>query len=97
MAEIALENVIRRPMVTEKSTMLQQSFNAQVFEVDRKATKAQIKQAVEKLFNVKVRTVRTMIMPRKWKRYGSNVGRTKPWKKAIIQLAEGETFEVLEA
>ena len=96
MAEISLENIICRPIITEKSAQLQQGLNVHVFEVDRRANKAQIKQVIEKLFNVKVKTVRTMIMPSKLKRYGRQVGRMKAWKKAMIVLAEGQTFEVLE-
>ncbi len=97
MAEIKIEDVIRRPLITEKSATAQQDLNAHTFEVDRGATKAEIKKAVEQLFQVKVSSVRTMIMPRKWKRYGRNVGRTSPWKKAIITLAEGQSIEVLNA
>jgi large subunit ribosomal protein L23 len=91
-----IEDIIRRPIITEKSATAQQYQNAHIFEVDRSATKIQIKDAVQKLFDVKVQSVRTMVMPRKWKRYGKNVGRTQPWKKAVITLAEGQTIEVLE-
>lgn len=96
MTELKLEEIIRRPVITEKSALAQQYHNAHVFEVVRSASKQQIRQAVEKLFSVKVLSVRTIVMPRKWKRYGRNVGHTKLWKKAIIKLAEGQTIDVLE-
>ncbi len=91
-----LEDIIRRPVITEKAAAGQQYGNAHVFEVDRSATKIQVKKAVQTLFNVKVKSVRTLVMPRKFKRYGRSVGQTKPWKKAVITLAEGETLEAVE-
>lgn len=90
------EDIVRRPVITEKSSTAQQYQNAHVFEVDRLATKIQIKDAVQKLFGVKVLSVRTLVMPHKWKRHGRNVGRTKTWKKAIVSLAEGQTIDVFE-
>ena len=96
MGSIKLEDILRRPVITEKGALMQQYQNAHVFEVDRAANKLQIKQAVEKLFEVKVLNVRTMVMPRKWKRVGRQVGQTQPWKKAVITLAEGQTLEAIE-
>lgn len=92
----SLTDIIRRPIITEKAAVAQQELNAHVFEVDRKANKLQIKQAVQQLFSVKVRSVRTMIMPSKWKRSGRTVGKVRPWKKAIVTLAAGETIQVAE-
>lgn len=92
----SLIDIIRRPIITEKAAVAQQELNAHVFEVDRKASKLQIKQAVQQLFSVKVRSVRTMIVPSKWKRYGRTVGKVRPWKKAIVTLAEGESIQVAE-
>lgn len=92
----SINDVIRRPVITEKAALLQQYQNAHVFEVDRHATKLQIRQAVEEMFKVKVSSVKTMVMPRKWKRYGRQVGQKHPWKKALVTLAEGQTLEVIE-
>ena len=91
-----LADVLCRPVITEKSAKLQQEQNAYIFEVRRGASKLQIKEAIQKLFEVKVRAIRTMIMPGKYKRYGRNQGKTKAWKKAIVILAENQTIEVLE-
>lgn len=96
MAGKKIENIVRRPVITEKSALAQQYQNTHVFEVDRSANKLQIKQAIEQLFSVKVRSVRTMVMPRKWKRFGKSIGKTKLWKKAIVTLTEGQTLEALE-
>ncbi len=76
--------------ITEKSNLLRETTNSYVFQVKRKATKPEIKKAVEKAFNVKVDTVRTMIMPAKPKRLGRFAGRTTAWKKAIVTLAKGQ-------
>ena len=92
-----IEEVIQKPLLTEKSARAQQYQNAHTFAVHRRATKLQIKKAIEQLFNTKVTSVRTMIMPRKWKRYGRTVGQSQTWKKAIVMLAEGQTIELPEA
>lgn len=87
--------IIKHPLITEKSTMLKDK-SWYVFEVDRKANKKEIKEAVERLFGVKVNLVRTLIMPGKAvKRFGRVVGKTSPMKKAYVKLAEGsiEFFE----
>jgi len=88
-------NVIKRPLVTEKSSLLKETSNTYVFEVDKKADKILIKKSVEELFKVKVKSVRTLIQRGKLKRYGKDVGRTKAWKKAIVSLAEGK-IEIFE-
>lgn len=89
--------VIRRPIITEKSTWLREDHNQVLFEVDRRATKADIKTAVEKLFEVKVEGVNTAIIQGKPKRSGRKVGRRSTYKKAYVQLAEGAQLELLEA
>jgi len=79
-------NVIVRPLVTEKGTFQSQALNAYAFEVNAEANKAQIKQAVEKIYNVEVRQVRTANRKGKPRRYGLRSGRTRRWKKAVVVL-----------
>ena len=90
-------DIIRRPVVTEKSTDLMAE-KKYVFEVDPKANKTEIKQAVEQIFGVKVEKVNTMNVRGKVKRFGRYSGRRRNWKKAIVKLTEDskaiEVFEV---
>lgn len=88
--------VIRKPLVTEKSTIARDEENKYLFEVDRKATKIDIRNAVEKIFKVHVVNVRTMNMTGKKKRIGRIVGRRRNWKKAAITLTPGSSIEVHE-
>ena len=85
--------VIRKPIVTEKSTMASES-GAVVFEVAMDSTKPQIKEAVEGLFGVKVKAVNTTITKGKAKRFRGNSGRRKDVKKAYVMLEEGNTIDV---
>lgn len=97
MAEIHLYDVIRRPVITEKSTELAESQNKYVFEVARGANKIQVKEAVEEIFDLegKVVKVNTMMMPAKRGRRGRNTYiRSRAWKKAIVTLEEGVTIEL---
>jgi len=88
--------VLRRPIVTEKSTMLA-SQNKYVFEVAPAANKPQIKEAVEKAFDVKVTTVNTAMMRGKVRRFGRRAGGQQPaWKKAIVTLVPGYQIELFE-
>jgi len=82
--------VIRRPLITEKSTAVRETQNAVCFEVHRDATKPEIKKAVEALFSVKVDTVRVANVHGKVKRQGRWVGRRPDWKKAYVVLKKGE-------
>jgi len=91
-----LYSVIKRPLITEKATLARDEANKYAFEVDRRANKIEIEKAVEKLFKVKVLTVRTMNVAGKKKRMGRIVGRKSDWKKAIVTLAPGQTIEVFE-
>ena len=84
--------IIRCPSITEKNTTLRTSQNKFVFEVDVNATKPEIKQAVEKLFGVKVVGLNTGIMKGKKKRMGKFAGYQPDWKKAIVRIAEGQTI-----
>ncbi len=90
-----LHSIIKRPLVTEKSTTAREG-NKYIFEVDRRANKIEIGNAVEKIFKVKVVDVRTMNITGKKKRIGRIVGQKSDWKKAIITLAEGNTIEMFE-
>jgi large subunit ribosomal protein L23 len=87
--------VIRRPHTSEKGHEYVQEKNTYVFEVDPEATKTDIKAAVEKAWNVKVRSVRTINVPGKPRRYGRLLGQSSPWKKAIVRLADGSAIEEL--
>jgi len=80
--------VILRPLITEKATHLSESRNAYTFEVHPQATKTEIKQAVETLFDVRVVDVRTQNRRGKTRRYKLKVGRLRNWKKAIVKLSE---------
>jgi large subunit ribosomal protein L23 len=90
------QQLIRRPLITEKSTKLKDTSNTICFEVDRAANKIEIRKAVEKLFGVKVTSVRVANRQGKWKRMGRFLGQRKNWKKAYVQLAEGQTIEFFE-
>tara|TARA_B100000949_G_C14062603_1_gene358390 strand:- start:87 stop:377 length:291 start_codon:yes stop_codon:yes gene_type:complete len=90
-------DVIRRPIVTEKSSLLREDDHILVFEVAKGATKVDIKMAVERLFNTKVAKVRTAISHGKVKRQGRYFGQRPDWKKAYVRLKPGEkTPEFLE-
>lgn len=91
-----LHEIIVRPLVTEKSTGLLESDGVYSFVVARDANKIEIARAVETLFNVKVREVRTMRYSGKEKRLGRFVGRRASWKKAVVRLREGESIEIFE-
>ena len=82
--------IIRRPLVTEKSTMLREDGNIIAFEVDPSANKIQVKSAVEELFKVKVEEVRLFNVRGKMKRMGRWVGKRRDWRKAYVRLKEGE-------
>ncbi len=88
-----LYDVIRRPVVTEKSTLASEA-NALVFEVAKDANKPLIKQAVEALFNVKVKAVNTVLTRGKVKRFRGRLGRRNDVKKAYVTLEEGHMIDV---
>ena len=88
--------VIIRPVVSEKSFVLAEA-GKYTFRVHDKAHKTQIRQAVEQLFDVKVTDVRTVSVKSKPKRRGVSVGRTRSWKKAIVQVREGDTIPIFQA
>lgn len=82
--------IIRRPLITEKSTTLREATNVLAFEVDRSANKIDVKRAVEELFKIKVAEVRLFNVRGKMKRMGRNVGKRPDWRKAYVRLKEGE-------
>jgi large subunit ribosomal protein L23 len=91
-----LTDVIRRPLVTEKTTTLREDGRTVVFEVARDANKIEIKKAVEAIFSVKVATIRTLRVHGKPKRVGRHAGHRPDWKKAIVTLKKGQTIELFE-
>lgn len=88
-----LEDVIKSPLITEKSSHAAEKNGSYGFKVDRKANKNQIKLAIEKFYNVKVVRVRTNITPGKLKRIGRNISKSPKLKKAYVNLAEGQKIE----
>lgn len=88
-----LYDVIRKPIITEKATMASEA-NAVVFEVAMDANKPQIKEAIESLFNVKVKAVNTSITKGKVKRFKGQLGKRNNVKKAYVTLEEGNTIDV---
>ncbi len=87
-------DVIKAPIITEKSATQAQDGRTYTFSVDVKANKIQIKQAVEAVFNVKVESVNTINVKPKKKRVGRYVGKTSKVKKAIVKLKEGSSIEL---
>ena len=90
-----LYEVLRRPLITEKNTILQAQ-GKYAFEIAREANKQQIKQAVEKAFKVKVLAVNVMTVPGKTRRVGRRQVLTQSWKKAIVTLKPGDKIEFFE-
>lgn len=88
--------VIKRPIITEKSTGLKEKENKYIFVVDKKANKQEVKQAIEELFKVKVEKVNTANFPGKKRRLGVHEGYRPDWKKAIVTLKEGQRIELEE-
>lgn len=96
MANLHLYDVIRRPIVSEKTSLLSEN-NQYVFEVAPGANKVQIKEAVGVIFDVSVVKVNTMVMPYKRGRRGRKFyRRTQQWKKAVVTLAEGDKIDLFE-
>jgi large subunit ribosomal protein L23 len=93
---LAIQDVVKRPLITEKNERARELARQFAFEVHRDATKIQVKQAVEKLFNVHVLAVRTSVARGKNKRVGRSIGRRPNWKKAFVTLKDGETIALFE-
>ena len=93
--EERLLKVLKAPHISEKSTMVAEKLNTIVFKVATNATKADIKAAVEKLFEVKVEAVRTLNVMGKTKRTGARVGKRSDWKKAYVTLVPGQDIDFM--
>ena len=95
MSKLHKFSILRRPVVTEKSTLLQEE-NRYVFEVAPSATKLEIKDAVETAFGVSVKKVRTMNVRGKKKRFGPRFSQLRSWKKAIVTVSPGDSIPLFE-
>ena len=89
-------DIIKRPVITEKSEMLRREYNKYTFEVNTKANKIQIRKAVEEIFNVKVESVSTLNSKPVVKRHGMKLYKTQAKKKAIVNLAQETTITYLK-
>ena len=89
-------DIIKRPLITEKTNIQKEVSNQFTFEVDRRANRVEIKTAVENIFKVKVANVRTMQVKGKVKQRGRIVGKRRDWKKAIVTLMPGERIAFFE-
>jgi Ribosomal protein L23 len=89
-------HIIRRALITEKSTIAKDESNKYIFEVDRRANKIEVAKALEKLFKVKVLDVHVMNVTGKKKRVGRILGEKRSWKKAVVTLAPGSRIEIHE-
>lgn len=89
--------IIQAPLITEKGTYVAETSGQVVFKVDRRASKHEIRDAVEKMFEVKVVAVRTInYLGKARTRFGKKLGQRAHWKKAYVSLAEGETIDLLD-
>jgi large subunit ribosomal protein L23 len=88
--------VIKRPILTEKSNYLADELNRYTFQVDRGATKQMVRKAVEVIFDVQVVGVNIVNMPSKTRRVGRHVAHTQEWKKAVVTLAPGDSISFFE-
>jgi large subunit ribosomal protein L23 len=89
-------DIIKRPVVTEKTNIQKELANQLTFEVDRRANRIEIKKAVEEIFKVKVSAVRTMQVTGKLTRRGRILGKRRDWKKAIVRLRPGDRIDFFE-
>jgi len=88
--------IIKRPLITEKTSIQKEMFNKVTFEVDRRANRIEIKKAIETIFNVRVAGVQTMQITGKTKQRGRITGKRRDWKKAIVTLMPGERIDFFE-
>jgi large subunit ribosomal protein L23 len=89
-------DIIKRPVVTEKTNDQKEQYNQFTFEVDKRANRVEITRAIEKIFSVKVAKTRTVQIKGKIKRRGRILGKRKDWKKAIVTLMPGERIDFFE-
>jgi large subunit ribosomal protein L23 len=85
--------ILKRPRITEKGSRMSETSPVVIFEVPRDANKTEIKNAVQRVFNVEVIDVRTSIVRGKMKRRGKNLGKRPNWKKAMVRLAPGQEID----
>lgn len=95
MAEI--HDILIRPLINEKATLLEADQNTYVFQVGLAANKHEIKDAIERFFGVKVEDVRTLVVRGKYRRYGQRIARRADWKKAYVRVAAGQQITFVEA
>ena len=88
--------IIKRPLITEKTSIQKEQYNQLTFEVDRRANRIEIKRAIETVFNVRVSDVRTIQVTGKIKQRGRIIGKRRDWKKAIVRLMPGERINFFE-
>ncbi len=88
--------IIKRPLITEKTSIQKELYNQLTFEVDRRANRIEIKRAIETVFNVRVSDVKTIQVTGKIKRRGRIIGKRRDWKKAIVRLMPGERIDFFE-
>lgn len=91
-----LAKVIEGPLVTERSTVMREKENKYFLKVHPRATKSEVKKAVEQMFKVKVVGVNTMLVGGKTRRVGRNIGKKPDWKKAIVTLKTGDSIKFFE-
>ena len=89
-------DIIKKPVITEKTNIQKEENNQLSFEVDKRANRVEITQAIEKIFSVKVAKTRTIHVKGKIKRRGRTLGKRKDWKKAIVTLMPGERIDFFE-
>ncbi len=87
-------DIVKKPLLTEKSSNLQENRNQYSFKVHSKANKSEVKKAIEAIFEVKVARVNVLNMPTKLRRFLGRPGRTSPWKKAIVTLEDGFAIDL---
>jgi large subunit ribosomal protein L23 len=91
-----IRDILRRPLITEKSAIQMNLENTYIFEVGLESNKLQIKDAIERYFGVEVSDVRTLVVRGKSKRFGRHTGKRSNWKKAYVKLAEGHSLNFFE-
>lgn len=89
-------DIIKRPLITEKTSIQKELHNQLSFEVDRRANRIEIKRAIESIFNVRVASVKTMQVRGKVKRRGRIEGKRRDWKKAVVRLEPGQRIDFFE-
>jgi large subunit ribosomal protein L23 len=91
-----VEQVLVSPLLTEKTSVMTEKTNRYSFKVLRRANKYQVKEAVEKMFDVKVVDVKTVVVPGKVKKSGKSLKKTSSWKKAYVKIADGQNLELFK-